>query len=99
MAVYVVNAYNIHDWETFSQYPPHVRVLFGRYGAKVVAMQTNPDALEGVSKTMNAIIEFPSREAVNSFYNDPDYQKIIHLRKESTSDCTMIIMDEFIPAK
>lgn len=41
---------------------------------------------------MNAIIEFPSEEAATSFYNDPEYQSFIHLRHDSTSNTTMIIM-------
>ena len=86
MAVYVVNAYDIHDFETFKGYPPR---------AKVLAMDTAPKVLEGIPKTMNAIIEFPSEGAVHNFYNDPDYQSFIHLRLNSTSNCTMIILKQF----
>ena len=95
MPVYVVNAYDIHDFETFKNYPPQVRPLLMKYGAKVLAMETNPKALEGIPKTMNAIIEFPSEDAVNNFYNDPEYQSFIHLRYKSTSNCTMLMLKEF----
>ena len=92
MPVYVVNAYDINDFDTFKDYPPQVRPLLTKYGAKVLAMETNPKALEGRPRTMNAIIEFPSEEAVNGFYNDPEYQSFIHLRHHSTSNTTMIIL-------
>jgi len=95
MAVYVVNAYDINDFETFENYPPHVRILLKKYGAKVLAMETNPRALEGVPRTMNAIIEFPSEEAVTDFYQDPEYQKIIHYRQSATSNTTMIVLRPF----
>jgi len=95
MSVYVVNAYDIHDFETFKDYPPQVAKLLPKYGAKVLAMDTTPKVLEGVPKTMNAIIEFPSEVAVNGFYNDPAYQSIIHLRHNSTSNCTMIVLKKF----
>jgi len=62
MPVYAVNAYDIHDFETFKQYPPKVRPLLLKYGAKVLAMETNPKALGGKPKTMNAVIEFPSKK-------------------------------------
>jgi uncharacterized protein (DUF1330 family) len=97
MAVYVVNSYNIHDFEMFKNYPLHVRPLFVKYGAKVIAMETNAKALEGVPKTMNAVIEFPSEETVHQFYNDPAYQSIIHFRHNSTSDCTMVVLKQFDP--
>lgn len=95
MPVYVVNAYDIHDFETFNQYPPRVAPLLLKYGAKVLAMDTAPQVLEGIPKTMNAIIEFPSEETVNNFYNDPEYQSFIHLRHNSTSNCTMLMLKEF----
>ena len=97
MPVYIVNAYDIHDMETFKQYPPRVRPLLAKHGAKVLAMETNPKALEGVPRTMNAVIEFPSEDAVNNFYNDPEYQSFINLRHRSTSNCTMIMLKQFEP--
>ena len=96
MAVYVVNAYDIHDPDTFKDYPPRVAPLLQKHGAKLLAMETNPKALEGKAKTMNAIVEFPSEEAVHAFYNDPEYQSTIHLRHNSTSNCTMIILNQFV---
>jgi uncharacterized protein (DUF1330 family) len=95
MPVYVVNAYDIHDPETFKEYPPRVGRLLLKYGAKVLAMETNPRALEGTPKTMNAIVEFPSEAAVDNFYNDPEYQSFIHLRHNSTSNCTMLVLKQF----
>jgi len=95
MPVYVVNAYDIHDFETFKEYPPRVAPLLLKYGAKILAMETDPEALEGKPKTMNAIVEFSSEEAVRNFYNDPEYQSFIHLRHNSTSNCTMIILQQF----
>jgi len=96
MPVYVVNAYDILDFETFKEYPPQVAKLLVKFDAKVLAMDTAPRALEGIPKTMNAIVEFPSEEAVDRFYNDPAYQSIIHLRHNSTSNCTMIVLKQFL---
>lgn len=93
--VYVVNIYDINDKESFKEYPLHVRPLLAKYGARVLAMETNPRALEGKPKTMNAIIEFPSEAAVDKFYHDPDYQAIIGIRHRSTSATTMMILHSF----
>jgi len=99
MPVYVVNAYDIHDFETFKEYPPRVGPLLLKHGAKLLAMETNPKALEGKPKTMNALVEFPSEKEVYEFYNDPEYQSFIHLRHNSTSNCTMIILKQFAPGE
>ena len=95
MPVYVVNAYDIHDFETFKEYPPQVAPLLMKHGAKLLAMDTAAKAIEGNPKMMNAIVEFPSEEAAHEFYNDPAYQSFIHLRHNSTSNCTMIILKQF----
>jgi len=95
MQVYIVNAYNIHDFETYKKYPPLVAPLLVKYGAKILAMDMHPKAFEGIAKTMNVIIEFPSEEAVDKFYNDPAYQSIIGLRQRSTSNTTMIMLHSF----
>jgi uncharacterized protein (DUF1330 family) len=68
MPVFVINAYDIHDFNTFNDYPPQISPLLAKYGAKVLAMETNPKALEGRPRTMNAIIEFPSEESGNGLY-------------------------------
>ena len=70
-------------------------VNVGKHGAKVLAMEIDPKALEGIPKTMNAIVEFPSERAVSDFYNDPEYQSFINLRLNSTSNCTMVILNQF----
>ncbi len=99
MPVYVVNAYDIHDFETFKAYPPKVAPLLLKHGAKLLAMETNPKVLEGKPRTMNALVEFPSEKEVYEFYNDPEYQSFIHLRHNSTSNCTMIILKQFVPGE
>jgi uncharacterized protein (DUF1330 family) len=50
MPVYVVNAYDINDFETFKDYPPRVRILLEKHGAKVLAMELNPKTLKGVCR-------------------------------------------------
>lgn len=95
MAVYVVNAYDIHDFDTFKGYPPKVAPLLVKHGGRVLAMDTAAKALEGKPKTMNAIVEFPSETNAREFYNDPEYQSFIHLRHNSTSNCTMIMLKQF----
>ena len=96
MPVYVVNAYDIHEFEKFKNYPTKVEKLLVKLGARVLDMETTTKALEGRPRTMNAIVEFPSEETVDNFYNDPAYQSIIHLRHSSTSNCTMIVLKQFV---
>lgn len=93
--VYLVNSYDINNPEVFKNYPPAVMKLFEKYGAKLLAMETNPKTLEGKPKTMNAIIAFPSEDVLIQMYNDPEYQAVIHYRHDSTSDARMVILKPY----
>jgi len=95
MPVYLVSSYNVHDYEKYKNYPPRIAPLIARYGGKALAMEMNPESLQGKAKNMHTIIEFPSEEAIQNLYNDPEYQPIIQLRDDSTTDCTMIIVKGF----
>lgn len=92
MAVLLINSYNIDDPELFERYPKLVAQILPRYGAKVLASDTQGKAIEGKLKTMNAVIEFPSEEALMNCYNDPDYEKAKKIRHDSTSNCSMILI-------
>jgi uncharacterized protein (DUF1330 family) len=99
MPVYLINSYDIIDAEAFKEYPPKVLPILMRYNAKVLASDANARALEGEPKTMNALIEFPSEEAVWNCYNDPEYVEVKKIRMATTNNCTMVIVDQFaLPA-
>jgi uncharacterized protein (DUF1330 family) len=95
MAVYYIGSYDIHNMEEFMKYPPKVMELLPKYGGKVLASDVNAIVLEGTAKTMNAIIEFPSEEAVLAMYNDPDYEQIKKLRQDTTTNTSMVVVKEF----
>ena len=54
-----------------------------------------PSCCIWVSTLSTAIIRFPSREAALGLYNDPAYQEGKRIRHESTSNGTMLIVEEF----
>jgi uncharacterized protein (DUF1330 family) len=95
MAVYYIGTYDIDDAEAFRRYPPVVLALLPKYGGQVLASDTSAYVVEGRARTMNAIIRFPSRAAALGLYNDPDYQEAKRLRHRSTSNCTMVLVEEY----
>ena len=97
MAVYYIGAYDIDDLDDFKQYPAMVARLLPRYGGQVLASDTAAYAVEGSVRKMNAIIRFPSKEAALALYNDPDYQEAKRIRQRSTSNRSMVIVEDFVP--
>jgi len=96
MAVYYINSYDIGDMEEYANYAAPVYKLLQKYGAEVLASDLHAIAVEGVAKTMNAIIRFPSEEAALACYADPEYQPVKAIRHRSTTNCTMVLVKEFV---
>jgi len=94
MAVYYIGSYDIVDPKEFQKYPPVVLALLPKYGGEVLASDTSAFLVEGTARTMNAIIRFPSQEAALGLYNDPAYQDAKRLRQASTTNVSMVLVEE-----
>jgi len=95
MAVYYIGSYDIIDPSEFQKYPPIVLALLPKYGGVVLASDTAASVVEGTTRTMNAIIRFPSKEAVLGLYDDPDYQEAKRIRQASTKNVSMVVVEEY----
>jgi uncharacterized protein (DUF1330 family) len=95
MAVFYIGSYDIVDPEEFQKYPPTVLALLPKYGGMVLASDTAAYCVEGTARTMNAIIRFPSKEAALGLYNDPAYQEAKRIRQASTTNVSMVLVEEF----
>lgn len=96
MAVFYIGTYDIVDPDEFQKYPPVVMALLPRYGGEVLASDTAAFLVEGTTRTMNAIIRFPSKEAALGLYNDPDYQEAKRIRQASTKNVSMVLVEEYV---
>src|SRR5689334_11099627 len=76
---------------------PGVVALLPRYGGRLLAADTRAHRVEGVLRSMNAIIEFPSVEAALGLYDDPAYEPLKRLRQASTSNISMVLAARATP--
>jgi uncharacterized protein (DUF1330 family) len=95
MAVFYIGSYGIVDPSEFQKYPPIVIALLPKYGGVLLASDTAALLVEGTTRTMNAIIRFPSKEAALGLYNDPDYQEAKRIRQASTRNVSMVLVEEY----
>lgn len=95
MAAFYIGSYDIVDPAEFQNYPPIVLALLPKYGGEVLASDPSGLLVEGSMRTMNAVIRFPSKEAALGLYNDPDYQEAKRIRRASTRNVSMVLVDEF----
>lgn len=89
--VYYMISYDIKNIQEFEKYPPLAMEIITKYGGKVLVSDTEAIEMEGKAKHMNALVEFPSKEAALNCYQDPAYEKIKGLRIDSTYNCTIVL--------
>jgi uncharacterized protein (DUF1330 family) len=97
MKAYVVGLLEMNNWNWYDEYYQNTAKLIEKYGGKYIASGIKPDVLEGKS-TPNAhvILEFPSIEDARSWYQDPEYKKMIKLRQSGGSSDIFIFPEGII---
>lgn len=81
MSAYIIGQVSVNDPETYSKYTDKVPALVEKHGGKYLVRGGNVDTFEG--DTFNeriVVIEFPSRQALQNWYDDPDYQAAMVFR-------------------
>ena len=75
MSVYLIADIKVTDDGWVPEYAANVHNLVEKHGGKYLSRSGNIETLEGVDKdsTLIAILEFPSRSALDAFASDPEY--------------------------
>lgn len=75
MSVYLIADVKVTDDGWVPDYATNVHDLVERHGGRYLSRSGNIETVEGEPKdsTLIAIIEFPSRSAVDAFASDPAY--------------------------
>ena len=75
MSVFLIADIKVTDDSWVPDYAANVHKLVQKHGGKYLSRSGNIETLEGADKdsTLIAILEFPTRAALNSFAADPDY--------------------------
>ena len=75
MSVFLIADIEVTDDSWVSGYARNVHELVDRHGGKYLSRSGNIETIEGSDKdsTLIAILEFPTREALNRFASDTEY--------------------------
>lgn len=93
MPAYLIAEHIITDAAKFDEYRTKVAPLITRHGGRYLTKGGSHRLPEGGHWTPQrvVIIEFPDRTALQAWYDSPDYQPLIALRKACTSELDMLI--------
>lgn len=91
MAAYVIAQMSVHDLDMYRQYAAAVMSTIGPFGGKLVAAN-DVEAVEGAPQFPRAVIgEFPDMASLKAWYDSPEYQAVIDLRKDATNGSLIMV--------
>ena len=93
MAAYLIVEHIMTDAAKFEDYRVKVGPIIAKYGGRYLTKGGSHKLPEGGhwKPERVVIIEFPDMGALNAWYTAPEYQPLIKLRKECTSELDMLI--------
>ena len=91
MPAYMISQVTVTNKEKFESYLANTRSLAAKYGARPIAIGTQPKMLngDGDGHQMVFVIEFETMGMLDSWFNSDEYQALIALREEG-SDQRMV---------
>ncbi len=91
MSSYFIAQIKIHDSQEYEKYLQGTDAVFSKYRGKYLAVDCNPERLEGEWKHDRiVVIEFPNDEELKRWYNSDDYKAILKYRLNA-AECDTII--------
>ena len=86
MPAYVVSMMSIHDPETYKSYTDRTPPIVKKYGGKFLTRGETFTCVEGQDYDGRLVIlEFPSKQHVENWFADPDYQEAMAFRHVSST--------------
>lgn len=83
---YIYAEVEITNPEGYKGYTQHVPATIEKYGGKFIVRGGASEPLEGQwPQVRRVLIEFPSAEAAKRWYNSPEYEKPMALRKANSN--------------
>jgi uncharacterized protein (DUF1330 family) len=81
--------------ETLQQYQQTARQVVGKHGGEVIIRGSSGNKLSGARQwQVGLVVRFPDKAAVEAWYNDPDYQKVLPLRDQAYAELEINVYQE-----
>ena len=94
MSTYLINHLRIPNGVPTAEgleYLESVEATFRPYGGRWLALDAQPNPVEGAWPGSVVLMEFPDMATAREWYDSPDYQEILHLRTDNAiSDLVLV---------
>lgn len=91
MAAYVIAQMAVHDLDMYRQYAAAVMSTIEPFGGRLVAANA-VEVVEGSPQFPRTVIgEFPDMASLKAWYDSPEYQAVINLRRDATNGTLIMV--------
>jgi uncharacterized protein (DUF1330 family) len=94
---YMIGSYDIKDQAGFQRYLEAAGPIVSQYGGRVIVYNPNVTAIEGSTRSVIAIAEFPSLAEAQRYYNSPEYTAARQFFARSTEGWRIITEGASLP--
>ena len=92
MPAYFIGEHRIIDEARYSEYLRQVAPMIARFGGRYITRVGSHRMLEGEWRPNRVvIIEFPDIAALTGWYQSPEYQPLIALRRSASEDVLIAV--------
>ncbi|MEM9773658.1 MAG: DUF1330 domain-containing protein [Chloroflexota bacterium] len=92
MTAYIMARINVTDMDQYKKYIALTPAIIEKFGGKFISRGGETVTLEGEPESRRMVLlEFPSVEAAQEFYNSDEYQAAIEVRKDAAEGQFMIL--------
>ena len=92
MTVYAIALLNIADRERYGAYVSGFMEIFSRHSGKLLAVDEEPTVKEGDwPYTRTVLIEFPTAEAFDAWFNSQEYQALAKHRHAASTGSIAVV--------
>ena len=93
MSAYLVCMIRVDDPETYRKYTARTPALIAKHGGRFLVRGGDVETIEGPAfQDRLVVLEFPSKDAVRTFYRSPEYQEVMQHRT-AASQATFLLAD------
>ena len=96
MAGYFIANFHIENQDLYDQYRERVGPILMNHNFEIVIADFDSQSVEGEPGKALMVLEFESVQAARDWYDSKEYQEIIGLRFDGTSNGTAIFAEGFV---
>ncbi len=88
---YIIGHITVNDPEAYKEYVEKDTPILLGLGGKFIVRGGQSETMEGETLNRHVVIEFPSYEAAQTAYNDPEYQKVAEIRRRTADSIILVV--------